>query len=834
MELKKLKRQNKKNFSFSKHLKIAKPCFKGSTKKNSNKHILSIFKIFKNPFHVDTPKTAQQFAQTLFKDIDKKTDIYRIDNNHYSFCLEYTDISFSKAAQEKQVDIFTTWVDYLNSYTEKTHIQVINMGKSRKTKDYKKAFLFDENNKIHELSVVASEFNKLINSTIGYAENILETKRYIVVSQKANSAEEAYESFMDIFNKTEDKFKNIKSNIRIVPYQERLNMIYDLLNIDTAADHDFINLLQKAENENKTIYDVLVPQDKNAISFKERNYINIMDKKYLQILYVSKYPKTLTPRFYNAITTQDMNIITTLNISPTNSAKIKNKISKKISGMETEKYDKIKRLAKSNVNYHDAPDRKLEHKIQDAVQLEEDIRKKKQKIFKNNILICIIAESIEEMDKNRSILTEIAAEHFIELKPILWQQLEGLKHILPLGHDSIQFQRSLTSEAVAINVPFHSKDLMQRTGLYHGLNQSTRKCLFADRKNLMNGNGCVLATSGAGKSFEMKSEINQIKLKYPDDDIIIIAPQKEYDKIIDAGKGQTITISANSKTYINPFDLDMNYSLSEDESDPVKEKIEYILSFVESLMDTPLTGIDKTLIDRCCKILYGPYVKSNYTDEELIPDLPLFYRCMLAQPETAAQEIAVVLERYVNGSIDMFSKPTNIDINNNLICFDISNLSQSMQTTGYLVVLDYIMNSLAKNKEAGKSTWIFIDEFHILLRNEYSAEYISKIYKIGRKLHALPTICTQNIANVLKSDYGCDILSNSEFAILLKQKTLDLQILSKIFDISEEEQSYITNSPSGHGLMIYGEDCYPFKNVIPKDYFIYELNETSSLQKARI
>lgn len=791
----------------------------------------------KKTFVVDQPKTAQQFAATLFQDIDTKYDIFQIADDEYSFCMEYSDISFSKASKESQVNTFTSWVDYLNSFTEKTHIQVVNFGKAVKTDEYKHSYMFNEQSENVSLQKIAKELNQRISLNIGDSDNTLINKRYLVVSQKARSIKEAKEQFIDILNRTEEKFKHMLSNIRIVPYTERLNLIYDLLNVDTAADHDFVNLLEKAHKEDKTIYDVLVPKHKEAISFKEKDYVSILGKKYLQVLYIQKYPKSLSPAFYHKITSQEMNIITTLNIQPTNNAKAIKKVDKKISGMDTERLEKSKRLAKNGISYTDCPDRKLDRKIEDGEQLQEDIRKNKQKIFTNNMLICIIADSLSELDNNAKVLTEIAAEHFVELRPILWQQLEGIKHVLPLGHNHIQFQRTLTSEATGVNVPFDSKDLIQPNGLYYGQNLNTRKCLFADRKALMNGNGAVLATSGAGKSFTMKLLMEQIKVKYPDDDIIVVEPQKEYDPLVKACHGETITISANSSTHINPFDLDMHYSLSDTddsiETDPVKEKIDYILSFIESILEEPLNSTDKTLIDRCCTIIYKPYVKSGFQNESLIPNLKHFYEKMKQQPEPEAEKIALALERYVHGSITMFSQETNINIKNKFICFDISNLSKSLQTTGYLLVLDHIMNRLAKNQHEGRFTWIFIDEFHILLRNLYSAEYIAKIYKVGRKLHALPTICTQNISNVLQSDYGCDILSNSESAIILKQKALDLQILSNIFNISDDEKEYVTNSPSGHGLLIYGEDCYPFKNEIPDSYYIYELNETSSLHKAR-
>lgn len=273
----------------------------------------------------------------------------------------------------------------------------------------------------------------------------------------------------------------------------------------------------------------------------------------------------------------------------------------------------------------------------------------------------------------------------------------------------------------------------------------------------------------------------------------------------------------------------------EESNNPVKSKTEYIIAFIESIVGgNGLTGIQKTIIDRCCRIVYEKFELSGFTDLSLQPNFKDFYDVMNEQPEEEAKNLALILERYVLGSMDIFSKDTNVDIHNRFVCFDISELQTSMQTTGYLVVLDHIMNRLAMNKKEGNYTWLFIDEFHILLQNEFSAQYIAKIYKVGRKLGAMNTVITQNITDVLNNEQGQKILSNSEFALLLKQKPLDLAQLSQIFDISKEEGDYITDSSVGKGLLVYGsESVLPFEFKVPKNTEIYRLNETSMISQSR-
>ena len=305
----------------------------------------------------------------------------------------------------------------------------------------------------------------------------------------------------------------------------------------------------------------------------------------------------------------------------------------------------------------------------------------------------------------------------------------------------------------------------------------------------------------------------------------------EYGPIINAFGGQTLNISTSTNTYINPFDSSLQYE--QDNEDALNSKIEFSLAFIESIVSSNgLTGEQKTLVDRCTKNIYEEYQMHGYS-EEYEPDFIKFYEELLKQPEEEAKNLALVIERYVLGGMDIFAKKTNIEIKNRFISFDISDLPRSIQTTGYLVVLEHIMNRLKRNKNLGKHTWIFIDEFHILLANQYSADYIAKIYKTGRKENAIPTIITQNIADVIKNEQGCKILSNSEFAMILKQKPLDLPAICKIFDISDEEAKYVIDSPAGQGIIVYGEDKVAFRNQVSKEFYIYQINQTSNMQLNR-
>lgn len=791
------------------------------------------------------PKTTNQVMQMLFESYDEKTNLLRIGEDQYSICYEYQDISFAKADAEQALSILLKWRDYLNSLIDGVHVQVINANTPIVTKGYKETYTihYDAQTLSESEKKVAEELNDSIRRTIGDKPVTLVTKRFITLTLRANSFDDATKRLLDIEHSTLQKFKEVDSSLRVMDINERLQFLYDIFHIHSHAEDGVKDIIGKANEMKDTtgkeysVYDVLAPK---YINLRETDLIEIHEsnepgshQKFMRTLYVAGLPTTMTPRFYNRITSiEDINSIITMNIEPINNSKFLKMVKRQITSMKTERLAKVKRAMKNGYSYELVRDDHLEDQLDKADELRNDLIKNNQKIFKTNLLVTLVADTYEELTNATLRILQVSGEMLVDLKTIKFQQLDALLNCLPLGYNTLQFQRELTSDATALNVPFNSKDIQHETGLFFGTNLVSKRGIWADRTLLVNGNGCVIATSGAGKSFNVKLQIEQILLKYPHDDVIVIDPQSEYGPLIDAYNGQLIKIGTTTDTYINPFDTDLNYGFSDGgTADPVKEKTEYIIAFCESLMQGyPLTGAHKTIIDRCCRYAFEEYEASKFQDKSKAPNLPLFFEILKEQPEPEAQSLALTLERFVTGGMSIFSHDSNVDMHNRFICFDIRELPSSIQTTGYLVVLDYIMNQLAKNQRQGKNTWIFIDEFHLLLANRYSADYIAKIYKVGRKFNAMNTVITQNIADVLNVEQGRKILSNSEFAVVLKQKPLDLPNIQDIFGISNELATYVQDPPPGQGIIVYGKDKLPFYFPVSKGSFIYRLNNTSNVQ----
>ena len=395
---------------------------------------------------------------------------------------------------------------------------------------------------------------------------------------------------------------------------------------------------------------------------------------------------------------------------------------------------------------------------------------------------------------------------------------------LPLAMNQIEIQRGMTTSSTAIFVPFTTQELFQNgeETLYYGLNALSNNLIMVDRKKLKNPNGLILGTPGSGKSFSAKREITNAFL-VTDDDIIICDPEAEYAALVHKFEGQVIKISSSSTNYINPMDININYS---EDDNPVALKADFILSLCELIMGSKdgLQPIEKTVIDRCVHQIYQRYFDNPVPEN--MPVLEDLYNALLKQDEKEAHHVATALEIYVKGSLKLFNNRTNVDINNRLVCYDIKELGNQLKKIGMLIVQDQVWGRVTANRSAGKSTRYYIDEFHLLLKEEQTATYSVEIWKRFRKWVGLPTGITQNVKDLLRSPEIANILENSDFIYMLNQASEDRGILAKRLNISPHQLSYVTNSGEGEGLLFYGNVILPFIDRFPTDTELYRIMTT--------
>ena len=468
----------------------------------------------------------------------------------------------------------------------------------------------------------------------------------------------------------------------------------------------------------------------------------------------------------------------------------------------------------------------MEQQRKETREMLDDLTTRDQRMLFAVVTLVHLADSKEELDSDTETLQSIARKHLCQLAKLSFQQQDGLITALPLGLRRIDALRTLTTEALAVLMPFKAQEIRHRHGIYYGQNAISKNLILADRKELLNGNGFILGVSGSGKSFAAKREITEIALS-TNDDIIIIDPEAEYRPLVEGLGGEVIEISATSPNHINALDMESGYN---DGDNPVVLKSEFLLSLCEQLVGAgKLSAKEKSIIDRCTAQVYREFIRNGYLG--VVPTLQDFHAALLEQPEPEARDVALALELFTEGSLNTFAKYTNVDTNSRILCYDIRDLGKQLLPVGMLVVLDSVFNRIIRNRKLGKNTWLYIDEIYLLFQHEYSANFLFTLWKRMRKYGACGTGLTQNVDDLLQSHTARTMLANSEFLLMLNQASTDRIELARLLNISDNQLSYISGVDFGHGLLKCGSTIVPFVDHFPKNGRLYQLMTTKMSER---
>lgn len=762
------------------------------------------------------PKTAQRSIPYLQVWED---GIIEVKKGYYSKTFIFVDINYQIARREDQENIFIEYCNLLNFFDSTVEIQLTINNQNVDKESFRDKVLMKQRE--DNLNRFREEYNKMLNKQVIGGNNELEREKYLTLTLQANSLDEARSSFTRIEVEIQANFKKMGSAIRPMEIEERLEVLHNFYR--NGKEGEFIYNPKEHKKKGLMTKDLIAP---DSLEF-QRDYMLIGDK-FARAIYLKDYPSYLLDKFVSDITNFSFNMITTMNIRAMEQDKALKLVKNQITGMETNKIDYQKRSLKNGYLEAFIP-HELKQSLEDAAELLDDISNKNQKMFLVNFVIVHMADTKEDLDNDTKLINSMAKKHLCQMGTLNYQQEDALASILPIGNNRLKINRLLTTESTAIFIPFTSQELIQKDGMYYGVNAVSRNLIMFNRKSLKNSNGFILGTPGSGKSFSAKREMVNVLLN-TEDDVIIIDPESEYSKLVRNFNGEVIHISASSKNYINPLDMSMDYS---DEDDPLLLKSEFILSLCEVIVGgrEGLSPKEKSIIDRCLKRTYGDYLIDF--DKNKVPTLLDFYNVLIQQPEVEAQNIATALELYVTGNLSVFSNRTNIDIHNRLVCFDIKDLGKQLKTMGMLIVLDQVWNRITYNRGKGKRTWIYMDEIYLLFANEYSANFLFELYKRARKWGGIPTGITQNVEDLLKSELARRMLSNSDFILMLNQATSDRLELANLLNISETQLSYVTNSDIGQGLLFSGNSIIPFIDKFPTNTELYKMMTTNVEEVAR-
>ena len=750
--------------------------------------------------------------------------ICRVKDGYYTKTIQFTDINYQLAQQEDKTAIFEEWCSFLNFFDSSISFELTFLNCSTDAKAFARWIRIPF--KKDRYNSVRSEYSGMLKEQMERGNNGLTKTKYITFGLYANSMKEAKPKLIHVETDLLNNFKRIGVQAKLLNGRERLALMHQIFHLD--GQEKFIFDWKNLVPTGTSVKDYIAP---SAFAFN-RNRTFQMGNVHGAMSFLAITASDVSDRMLADFLNMESSQIVTMHIrSIDQNAAIKT-VKHKITELDRSKIEEQKKAVRSGYDMDIIPS-DLATYGRDAKELLKELQSQNERMFLVTFLIMNTGATEQELENNVFQANSIAQKHNCNLIRLDFQQEQGLMSSLPLAYNQIEIERGLTTSSTAIFVPFTTQELFQKSegSLYYGLNALSNNLIMVDRKELKNPNGLILGTPGSGKSFAAKREIANCFLA-TDDDIIISDPESEYSPLVERFDGQVIKISPTSTHYINPMDINMNYS---EEDNPLSLKADFILSLLELIVGGKegLRPVEKTVIDRCIHLIYQPYFDNPVPEN--MPLLEDLYKSLLNQPEQEAHHVATALEIYVSGSLNVFNHRTNVDINNRLVCYDIKDLGKQLKKIGMLVVQDQVWGRVTENRSQGKSTRYYIDEMHLLLKEEQTAAYTVEIWKRFRKWGGIPTGLTQNVKDMLESREIENILENSDFILMLNQGPGDRKILAEKLNISPHQLSYVTHSGEGEGLLFFGNVILPFVDRFPANTELYKIMTTklSEVQAAK-
>ncbi len=755
------------------------------------------------------PATAQQ---TIPYDRIWPDGVCLVGGNRYTKTIQFQDVNYQLSQNEDKTAIFDGWCDFLNFFDSSVTAQFSFFDLSAGAERFEQRIRIPSQD--DDFNDIRREYEGMLQNQLAKGNNGLIKTKFLTLGVQADSLKTAKPRLerleMDILN----NFKRLGVAAESMDGKERLRLLHSVFHMDTQEPFHFEwDWLPLSGLSTK---DFIAP---TAFAFMDGKRFRMGGKlgavSFLQIL-----APELNDRMLADFLDMESSLIVTMHIQSIDQTAAIKQLKRKITDLDKTKMDEQKKAVRSGYDMDILPS-DLATYGNEAKKLLQDLQSHNERMFLLTFLVANFGNTKQQLENTVFQAQSIAQKYNCALERLDFQQEKGLVSSLPLGLNQIEIQRGLTTSSTAIFVPFTTQELFQLSGepLYYGLNALSNNLIMVDRKRLKNPNSLILGTPGSGKSFAAKREIVNVFL-ITKDDIIICDPEGEYYPLVQRLHGQVIKISPTSEHHINPMDINLNYS---DDDNPLSLKSDFILSLCELIIAgrDGLQPIEKTLIDRAVHIIYQPYL--NDPKPENMPILGDLYNALLEQDEKEARHIATALEIYVNGSLNVFNHRTDVDIHNRLICYDIKELGKQLKKIGMLIVQDQVWGRVSANRTEGKATRYYIDEMHLLLKEEQTAAYNVEIWKRFRKWGGIPTGITQNVKDLLASREITNIFENSDMIYMLNQAGGDREILAKQLNISPHQLSYVTHSGEGEGLLFYGNVILPFTDKFPKNTELYRI-----------
>lgn len=731
--------------------------------------------------------------------------LMQVTPDYFSQSYLLGDVNYQTVGLEDKGAIMETYSDLINSLDDKTNFQLTIFNQRVNLDKFRKGVFYP----FHEdgYDTYREELNRIMENNLEAGENNFSAVKFISFGKSDQNPKLAYRSLSQIGEYFKSGFSEIDASFSLLSGEERVNHLADMLRGENHLSFTYQDLVRSGQ----TTKHFIAP---TSLSFKHKNHIE-MDDKLLQIVYVRDYGMELGDKFLRELMQSDLEVMISLHAKGAAKSEAMTKLRTKKTLMESQKIGEQQKMARSGV-YLEKVSQVLESNIDEADELIKTMTQTGDKLFDTLFLIGVFADNEDQLKHSLDIIKQVAGSNDLVIDNLTYMQEAAFNSLLPFGKNYLEgVSRSLLTSNIAVNSPWTSVDLQDKGGKFYGINQISSNIITIDRGKLNTPSGLILGTSGAGKGMATKHEIISTKLKEADTDteIIIVDPENEYNIIGQAFGGESIDIAPDSITFLNVLDL------SDDnmDDDPIKVKSEFLLSWIGKLLDRKMDGREKSLIDRVTRLTYKHFET---------PSLVEWVFVLSKQPEQEAKDLALDMELYVEGSLDIFSHRTNIKTDSHFLIYNVKKLGDELKQIALMVIFDQIWNRVVKNQKLGRKTWIYFDEMQLLLLDKYASDFFFKLWSRVRKYGAIPTGITQNVETLLLDANGRRIIANSEFMILLKQAKSDREELVHLLGLSKELEKYLVNPEKGAGLIKAGSTVVPFRNKIPLQTQLFDIMST--------
>lgn len=735
-----------------------------------------------------------------------------------TWCFE--NINFNLLSSEMEEKVLKKWCETLNSLEPGATYKYTVMKQRLNVELYNEERLIKM--KGDAFDGFRKEYNDMLSQKIKDTKLIKE-QRYFQAAIKKHKIEDAKSFFSRSEPHLESCFHEIGSELTPVPEQEYIDMIWQFLHMDSGDYYKELDYKEVLKNRH-TIMDFLAPYEFETNQFGK--YIKI-GNKFFRALYVppNSYARYIKDTVLSELTALDKNMCISVDIIPIQTDEAY-KVIEDLEFRSERNISNFKERQAKHGNFTAEAPFAMRKKAQQIEEYNYDLNERDQRLILGHITILHCADSIEELDEDTERLMTTARQQGCELTPLTLQQEDGFITAMPygvnrfIGKTASRF-RTLTTEGMASFIPFTVQEVAHKDGIYYGQNRLSKTPIFINRKSGMNGNAVILGSSGSGKSFKNKEEKERVLLD-TFDKVILIDPDREYGHLVTEHGGQVIRMCVDSTDHINALDISADYG---DNGNPISAKSEFVLTLYAMVDGSEkIDPRAKSIIDRCVNNVLGEYVKGGFKGEA--PTLVDLREELFHQKDDLAKDIALTLELYTTGSLNLFSKQTNVDMENRIICFDLSELGDNLMPLAMLIITDFISNTLAKNRDEGMYTWVDIDEMYLMFLKEYTAVFFQKLWKRIRKAGGLCTGITQELGDLLKSPTARTMLANSDFLIILSANESDSALIQELLHLDDTQMSYITEVGMKNGVIKLGKSFIPFTDDFPKNTNLYKMMST--------